>query len=329
MSRLFLGLDAGGSWTRAVVLDAEGAERGRALAEGANPTGQGDQGAVRRLAEAAVAALGGLDPGAVAGAAVGLAGYRALTDPAGFAERCRTAFGLDAPVLLCPDAVTAFASGTDAAEGTVLIAGTGAACSRVSGHQVLRVSGGLGWLLGDEGSGFWLGREALRRAYAEPDGPLGRAVLRHCGARRPAELLPWAYAGPPRRLAQLAPLVNTAAAQGDRTALAVAAAGAGQLAALVRATAAHGPLVLAGSVAGAPGAVRERLLELLADYGPIHPAGDPAAAAARLAGAPPQCASRTPLGPTPVGQRPLAPTPVGQRPTGPGTAVGQGPGRDG
>ncbi|WP_327067712.1 ATPase [Kitasatospora sp. NBC_01250] len=293
MSPLFLGLDAGGSWTRAVVLDAGGAERGRALAEGANPTGQGDQGAVRRLAEAARAALGGLDPGAVAGCAVGLAGYRALADPAAFAERCRSAFGLGAAVQLLPDAVTAFASGTDAGTGTVLIAGTGAACSRVADRQVLRVSGGLGWLLGDEGSGFWLGREALRRAHAEPDGPLGRAVLQHCGAQRPAELLPWAYAGPPRRLARLAPLVNAAAAVGDRTALEVAAAGAEHLAALVRATAAAGdPLVLAGSVAGSPGAVRDRLLALLADHGPVHPAGDPAAAAARLAGAPRRAVAR-------------------------------------
>ncbi|GAB2749618.1 N-acetylglucosamine kinase [Kitasatospora kifunensis] len=286
MSRLFLGLDAGGSWTRAVVLDAEGAERGRALAAGANPTAQGAEGAVRRLAEAAAAALGGLDPGAVAGCAVGLAGYRALADRTAFAERCRAAFAIGTPVLLYPDAVTAFAAGTAEAAGTVLIAGTGAACSQVSERQVARFSGGLGWLLGDEGSGFWLGREALRHAHAEPNGLLGRAVLRHCAVERPEELLPWAYAGPPRRLAQLAPLVNATAAQGDPAALAVAAEGAEHLAALVRATAVGGePLVLAGSVAGSPGPVRARLLELLADHGPISTAGDPAAAAARLAGA--------------------------------------------
>ncbi|WP_329565484.1 N-acetylglucosamine kinase [Kitasatospora sp. NBC_01266] len=282
MNPLFLGLDAGGSWTRAVVLDAAGQELGRATTAGANPTARGVAAAVDSLASAALPALRGLAADAVAGCVVGLAGLRTLADRAAFAERCRTAFAIEARVRLLPDAVTAFAAGTEQRAGTVLIAGTGASCCQVSECRVVRAGGGLGWLLGDEGSGFWLGREALRHAHAEPGGPLGAAVLRHCGAAGPDELLPWAYDGPPRRLAELAPLVSAAAEAGDRAALAIAEAAAGHLARLVRATAsATGPLVLAGSVAASPGPVRERLLALLG--GPVAIAGDPALAAARLA----------------------------------------------
>ncbi|MGF1427887.1 N-acetylglucosamine kinase [Kitasatospora sp. LaBMicrA B282] len=292
MSALFLGLDGGGSWARAAVLDADARPCGRAAVRGASVAGGGAEQALAALAGAAHLALRGLDAEAVAGCVAGLAGYRALAEPAEFAERCRAAFGIPVPVRLCSDAVPAFAAGSTATAGTVLIAGTGAVCCRVADGRVTHYGGGFGWLLGDEGSGFWLGRAAVRRALDEPTGPLAAAVLRHCGAAGPVELLHWVYDGPPRRLAELAPLVGAAAEAGDPAAGAIVAEAAEHLAALVRATAQDGPLVLAGSVAAAAGPVRARLLALLADprtgvAGPLHTAGDAALAAARLAMTPP------------------------------------------
>ncbi|WP_371515918.1 N-acetylglucosamine kinase [Kitasatospora sp. NBC_01300] len=285
MTTLHLGVDAGGSHTRAVLLDAAGAVRGRGESPGANPAGEGPEPALDRLAAAVTAALDGRDPGRIAACLVGLAGYRALPDPDAFAERCRAALGLRHPVRLVPDTVPALASGgvTDG-HGTVLIAGTGAICVRLAGARTLARTGGLGWLLGDEGGGFWLGREALRHAHADPAGPLGTTVRAHCAADSPDALLQWAYAGPPRRLATLAPLVSRLAAQGDPAARAIADTAADHLAALARATAAATePLVLTGSVATAPGPIRERLHHLLADLHPRPPRTDPATTAAHLA----------------------------------------------
>ncbi|WP_055590041.1 N-acetylglucosamine kinase, partial [Peterkaempfera griseoplana] len=225
----------------------------------------------------------------VAGCVIGLSGYRSLADPVDFAARCGEALGLTVPVRVVPDAVTAFASGTDEPRGTVLIAGTGAVCCQVTHHRVEAVRGGLGWLLGDEGAGFWLGREALRRAHTHPDSRLGSAVLRHCAATCSEGLVRWAYAGAPARLARLAPLVSEAALLGDPTALSLADSAARHLAELVRSTVPpgeHGPVVLAGSVASSPGPVRDLLVGHLADCRPLAFATDPAAAAARLAATP-------------------------------------------
>ncbi|MGW1175346.1 N-acetylglucosamine kinase [Kitasatospora sp. NPDC002543] len=283
---LHLGIDAGGSRTRAVLLDAAGAPVGRAEGPGANPAGTGPDEALDGLAATVSAALDGRPPGLVSAALIGLAGYRALADPDAFATRLRQALGLDGPVLLVPDAVPALACGTDARDGTVLIAGTGAVCVRIAGLRAVTTDGGLGWLLGDEGSGLWIGREAVRRAHAAPDGPLGLTVRAHCRAATPDELVRWAYAGPPRRLAALAEPVCRLAATGDPAALAITEAAADHLAALARATARPGePLVLGGSVATSPGPVRTRLRHLLADLAPLLPRTDAATAAARLAAA--------------------------------------------
>ncbi|GLW70979.1 N-acetylglucosamine kinase [Kitasatospora phosalacinea] len=282
---LHLGIDAGGSRTRAVLLDAAGRAVGRGEGPGANPAGAGTAPAAVRLAATASAALGDRPPGAVTACLIGLAGHRALADPAAFADRFRRALRLEAPVLLVPDAVpalgTAAPTGTD---GTVLVAGTGAVCVRVAGLRAVAANGGLGWLLGDEGSGWWIGREAVRRAHAQPDGALGSLVRAHCAAGSSDELLRWAYDGPPRGLAALAAPVCRLAATGEPTARAITDTAADHLAALARATARPGqPLVLSGSVATADGPVRTRLLHLLADLDPLLPRTDPATAAARLA----------------------------------------------
>ncbi|MFI5646067.1 N-acetylglucosamine kinase [Kitasatospora sp. NPDC051705] len=284
MSTFHLGLDAGGSRTGAVLLDADGALRGRGEGPGANPAGQRPGDVLAHLGAAAAGALDGRDPRLVGSCLVGLAGYRALPDPERFAERCRAALRLGCPVRLVPDTVPALACGgvTDG-HGTVLIAGTGTVCARLAGTRTIARAGGLGWLLGDEGGGFWLGREALRHAHADPAGPLGAAVRAHCAADSPDDLLRWAYQGPPRRLAALAPLVSRLAEEGDGPALAIAHTAAGHLAALARVTAVpEEPLVLAGAVATSAGPVRERLLVLLADLHPRLPRTDPATAAARL-----------------------------------------------
>ncbi|MFJ9690718.1 N-acetylglucosamine kinase [Kitasatospora sp. NPDC101183] len=281
---LHLGIDAGGSHTRAVLLDADGATVGRAEGPGANPAGTAPGAAGATLAATASAALGGRPPGLVAACLIGLAGHRALPDPDAFAAGFRRTLRLDGPVLLVPDAVPALACGTDGREGTVLIAGTGAICVRIAGLRAVTTSGGLGWLLGDEGSGLWIGREAVRHAHAAPGDALGRTVRAHCGAATPDDLVRWAYAGPPRRLAALAAPVCRLAAEGDPAALAITDAAADHLAALARATARPGePFVLAGSVATSPGPVRTRLHHLLTDLAPLFPRTDPASAAARLA----------------------------------------------
>jgi N-acetylglucosamine kinase-like BadF-type ATPase len=76
-------------------------------------------------------------------------------------------------VWICDDAVTSHAGGLSLGWGVSVTAGTGVASLAVSGHGVPRIIGGFGYLLGDEGGAFWIGREGLRAVLraAEDRGP--------------------------------------------------------------------------------------------------------------------------------------------------------------
>lgn len=77
------------------------------------------------------------------------------------------------------DTFAALASGTAGGGGIGLISGTGtvALAQGRSGGQV--ILGGWGWLLGDEGGGFWIAMEALKAAVRDVDGTGPRTTLTH------------------------------------------------------------------------------------------------------------------------------------------------------
>ena len=91
--------------------------------------------------------------------------------------------------MVVPDLLAAFAAGTPAASGAVLVAGTGAGAAAVVDRQVVRQADGAGWLLGDIGSAVWLAREALVAVVAALDGrgpatALTEPLLSGCSAVR-------------------------------------------------------------------------------------------------------------------------------------------------
>ncbi|MGP0221963.1 N-acetylglucosamine kinase [Paenarthrobacter sp. NCHU4564] len=109
-----------------------------------------------------------------------------------------------------------------ASTGVAVIAGTGsAAWGRNQAGQEAR-AGGWGYLLGDEGSGYWLGREAVRHSLRrmnqglEPD-RLSRALLEACGVDEPGKLIALFHSPDTGRRywAQQARLVVEAADAGD------------------------------------------------------------------------------------------------------------------
>src|SRR2546423_1610381 len=164
-----------GAATRAVAATLDGTRRGSGRAAGGNPTGLGPRRAAAALAEAVGQALAGLDPAAVRHVVVGLAGGAALPggeDLPGGEEFARVweQAGVRCPVEYGSDTLIAFVAGTDALEGSLLLSGTGACAIAVKDRALAARSDGHGWLLGDRGSGFWLGRQAVLAAMAELDG---------------------------------------------------------------------------------------------------------------------------------------------------------------
>lgn len=112
-----------------------------------------------------------------------------------------------------------------ARRGVLVLAGTGSLAFGVNPRGESALVGGWGYLLGDEGGGYWLGMEGLKAAIRSTDGRSAETNLTIAlfGALKifePRELVNWMYQTSPRNkeIAQLAPLVLAVAAQGDRVA---------------------------------------------------------------------------------------------------------------
>jgi N-acetylglucosamine kinase-like BadF-type ATPase len=302
---LLIGLDVGGTSTRALVTTADGIRLGTGRARGANPTSHPPATAAAELRAALDAALDGLDPSLVRAGVIGVAGIGKLETSPGAAaafDNAWRAAGLGCGYRLVSDALVAYASGTAAPDGTALIAGTGAIAVSVRDRTLARVVDGHGWLLGDDGSGFWLGRSAARAALAvqdgaEPDGPLAASVRTHllgspaiaANPRQTAsDIVQAVNAGPPVALAALAPLVFAAYGT-DPVADRIVAGAAEHLTAtlaLSRPGPSPEPVVLAGGLLTADtplsAALRARIARQWPGV-PVRTARDGAAAAAWLA----------------------------------------------
>jgi glucosamine kinase len=292
-----VGVDIGGTSTRALAISLDGSRIGRGESGGANPNSHPPEVAAARVAEAVAAAFGAVDPSSAKHCVLGMAGVSKLSDPAvaesfhGSLER----IGLRCPITSVSDAEVAFASATPSPDGTVLVAGTGSVAARIVNHRKTTTAGGYGWLLGDEGSAFWIGREAVRATLRvlqsdEALGALATAVLAEAlgagtsdGAHTYARLITSANSEPPIRLARFASLVS-ATADDDPHAMKIVQTAAdllAQQAFAVRTPGERTPIVLVGSVAGEGSPVGDALRQLL--DAPVLSAADGAAGAAWLA----------------------------------------------
>ncbi|MHA7305606.1 N-acetylglucosamine kinase [Arthrobacter sp. TMN-49] len=164
----FLAIDAGGTSTRAVFLDDSGQCLGYGTAGGGNPASRGIEPALDALIAASEKALGG-GVQTITTALVAMAGASLELPTHLFLDRFVT-LGLTGQVVIESDLLAAFYSGSYQDNGSALIAGTGAVGARITASHLAAVADGTGWLLGDEGSGFWLGRQVARAVAAALDG---------------------------------------------------------------------------------------------------------------------------------------------------------------
>ncbi|WP_371660529.1 N-acetylglucosamine kinase [Streptomyces sp. NBC_00280] len=278
---LVVGLDAGGTRTRAVLASAAD---GRPLGEGVAGPGNALTVPVPQLTEHLVEALARAVPESdrprVVAVAGGFAGAAGTADEPGRVN-ARTALtealrrlGIPVPpraIRISSDIEAAFAAAPDTPpDGLALVAGTGAVAMRITARRCEKTVGGDGWLLGDDGGGFWIGREAVRVALRmadrrggdtalaalvgrelgvpeavlpfegelsayEDEGGAGRSWPRSDREAYRRHVLPSVMAEPPVRLARFAPLVAEAARTGDALARAIIEEAAGHLADCVRA----------------------------------------------------------------------------------------------
>ncbi|MFE9743839.1 N-acetylglucosamine kinase [Saccharothrix saharensis] len=295
-----VGLDAGGTSTRALVLDLDGTRLGAGVAGGANPNSHPPELAAAHVRQALTAALDGLDAAKVESGVLGMAGSsKLLSDPAVAAlfEAAWAGAGLRCPMRVITDCEAAFATGTASPEGTVLVAGTGSIAARIEHHELVSTAGGYGWLLGDEGSAFWLGREAVRatlQALEQDDvDDLAAAVLARADIpdlprrERWRRLITVANASAPIALATYAPLVtaHASAPSADRI-ITAAVRVLADLAEAARPAETRSPIVLMGSLVHAhPLGTRLKRELSTRTAAPVTVATEGAAGAAWLAAA--------------------------------------------
>jgi len=172
-------------------------------------------------------------------------------------------------VVLCGDNVTAHAGALPDRHGVVLTVGTGVGCLAVDPTSgTIRRVDGWGYLFGDDGSAFAIGRAGLAAVLRAVDGRGPSTVLSDLARERygPVELMPQRLYTSHRTVdeaAQFAVDVLTAAELGDNVSVAIVRAAACELAR----TAAAGVAALPGSSA-VPVACTGRLIgtsSLLAD----------------------------------------------------------------
>jgi glucosamine kinase len=298
MTERVVGVDIGGTSTRALAMELDGTVVGRGRSGGGNPNSHPPDLAAKRVAEAVHDALGGAS---AQGCMLGLAGDSKFTDQTVVRTFHNALWhvGLTCEINVVSDAEVAYAAATGEPDGTVVIGGTGAIAARIVAHRKTTWVDGWGWLLGDDGSAYWIGREAVRATLrclqsGETQGPLAQAVLADAvpslsTTNRPAlsHLITAVNAEPPIRLARFASTVSECA-ETDPAAADIVTRAAEHLAA--HAQAARGadertPVVLAGSVIGPESPVGLALRETLAARtdAPVLFAPDGAPGAAWLA----------------------------------------------
>ena len=271
-----LGIDAGGSGTRAVVLEA-----GRVTAQPDGPPMNAllTTGFIEQL-QAIIAAVGPTAAG------VGLPGVHRTGQADEIGEQLSQRTGC--PVHVTGDADPALCGAFAGAPGIVVIAGTGSAALGWDGER-FAYAGGHGFVLGDEGSAYWIGRESVRAAVRFEEQTGGSELIYRIVTQATVPDLDVlvgevnAHPADRNRLAVLAPAL-TALAGHDPEADRIVRSAAEHLAALAESIRRRlGPL----PVAGAGGVFRDpaiwtRFTELTGAARPLAPA---AVGAALLAAA--------------------------------------------
>jgi N-acetylglucosamine kinase-like BadF-type ATPase len=229
-----LGIDAGGTKTVCQLADDHGAVIAEARRGGANLQASGELEVEKVLYEVMEEAIGdsNIVPAAIC---LGIAGVDRPADSATVAGIMRR-IGYKARVLVVNDALVALEAGVPGDPGVVIISGTGSICYGRNAEGEAARSGGWGYVLGDEGSGYWIGRAALRAVLREADrrGPktaLTPLLLRHFGVAQAQALIHEVYhtSLKPPAIGALAQCVQSAFREGDDAAIGILRGAANEL----------------------------------------------------------------------------------------------------
>ena len=221
---LFLAIDAGGTKTSCLLAD-ESQVLGRATTGSVKlmRVGEAEASARLRAMLTEISLVADVSLGEVTQTCIGLAGLT-IDAVREWAEReIRDVVGGD--LLLAGDEEIALDGAFRGGPGILIIAGTGSNVLGRAADGAMYHAGGWGPALGDEGSGFWIGQEALRAGFWAKDRGVATILLTEIGefwrAKSLGEIVEMANARPGPDFPALAPVVVRCAEAGDELAVAV------------------------------------------------------------------------------------------------------------
>jgi glucosamine kinase len=277
MTSIVIGVDGGGSKTRAIVADEHGTQLGEVVgpASGVKP-GQAEASAdvIAATVRDALASceMTHVMPKVVC---IGVAGVAREQERQALWQAL-VGREIAEEIVVHPDFSIALDDAFADGPGILLISGTGSVAFGRGPSGAVARCGGWGAMCGDEGSGAWIGRRALSVVTAsadgrEPETALVGAVLTAAQVNEPRELIAWAAEATPTQLATLAPVVSSVADAGDLRANALISLAVEELVLHVRALArqlfgderAAAPVAFSGGMLTRGTTVRKRLEQRL------------------------------------------------------------------
>ncbi len=225
-----LGVDGGQTSLKCVIMDAQGNVVAQGSGDGlvhlANERGADRLASALEQAVRSAWQQADLTPRPFEAAVLGLATVEDDSPEAQHAAAlAREALDVER-VVVCSDAQIALLGAHGGGPGVIVIAGTGSHVRGMNTRGEVARAGGWGWLLGDEGSGMWIGRAGVQAACRALDGTgePTRLVALLCdslGLEQFNHIKRLIYRGAfgAKEFAALAPIVDRAARQGDAVAL--------------------------------------------------------------------------------------------------------------
>lgn len=223
MNHYVIGVDGGGTKTKFVLLDYSGNVIGRGKGDSTNYQAIGGKKLKEELLKGFTILMNStnVSPNKIDLIFLGLAGAGRESDRIDIVSLFSdTEF--DQKIVVDSDAMVALAGAFGTGPGIIIISGTGAICFGKSKTGKIVRAGGWGYLLGDEGSGYFIGREAIIAALKDLDGRGEKTKLRdslekHFNLSSIDQIIPHIYQDRIDRvaIAELAPIVFEQAIQGD------------------------------------------------------------------------------------------------------------------
>jgi N-acetylglucosamine kinase-like BadF-type ATPase len=168
-------------------------------------------------------------------------GITGVTHDGSIEKEINSAYGCNSTVV--SDIELAYRANFADGDGILLYAGTGSVAYAIDENAAVHQIGGWGYLLGDEGAGYWIGKEAIRVALFHIESKkqievssLSGEILEKINAHDWSTVKSFVYSQDRSAIAALSKVVDAAASAGDNDAINILHKAAGHLADLVNRT---------------------------------------------------------------------------------------------